>query len=154
MLRAVQDLILTLAAGCAGVAVDAVEAVVLGDPGVVQGRLPRGGAVVLRAFDRSRVPLRARLRNVPRIAGMILDPGGDNHRSSRVRVLPGRGADHGVALLQLGGAIIVLTGFSRWRLVLGRQHVRQHRPPFPHLCTANTKAEIQYDRRGRRAMSR
>lgn len=57
MFRAVQDLIFALAAGGAGVAVDTVEAVILGDPGVVQGRLPRGGAVVLRALDRPRVPL-------------------------------------------------------------------------------------------------
>lgn len=133
VLRTVQDLVLALAAGGAGVAVDAVEAVVLGDSvGVVQGRLPRGaggrGAVVLRALDRSRGTVAD-----DRIAGRILDPGGDDHRSSRVRTLPGRRAHHGGALLQLAGrAIIVLLAAGRW-LVLRWQHVRQHRPFFLHL---------------------
>lgn len=144
MLRSVQDLILALAAGRAGVTVDAVQAVVLGDPaGVVQGRFPRGGdddsAIVLRTLDRSRVPLRGRMRGtVPggRIVDRILDPGGDDHRSSSVRVLSRRRAHHGVALLQSASrAIIVLltAGFSRRWLVLRRQHVRQHRPFFLHL---------------------
>lgn len=140
MLRTVQNLVLAFAAGGTGIAVDAVEAVVLGDSvGVVQGRLPRGvgggGAVVLRALDRSRSRMR---RTVPdnRIAGRILDPGGDDHRSSRVHALPGRRAAHdGAALLQLAGrAIIVLLAARRW-LVFRRQHVRQHRPFFLHLVT-------------------
>lgn len=133
MLRAVQDLVLALAAGGTGHAVDAVEAVVLSNPvGVVQGRFPRGSPVVFRALDRPR-------RAVPgdRI-GRILNPGGDDHRSSRVRALPWRRAHHGSALLQLAGrAIIVLLAAGlagRW-LVLRRQHVRQHRPFFLHLGT-------------------
>lgn len=140
MLRTVQELVLAFAAGGTGIAVDAVEAVVLGDSvGVVQGRLPRGvgggGAVVLRALDRSRCRMR---RTVPdnRIAGRILDPGGgDDHRSGRVHALPGRRAAHGGALLQLAGrAIIILLAAGRW-LVFRRQHVRQHRPSFLHLVT-------------------
>lgn len=140
MLRAVQDLVLALAAGGAGVAVDAVEAVVLGDSvGVMQGRLPRGaggggggGAVVLRALDRPGGRMWGTVSD-DRIAGRILDSGGDDHRSSDVRALPGRRAHHGGALLQLAGrAIIVLLAAGRW-LVLRWQHVRQHRPFFLHL---------------------
>lgn len=141
MLRAVENLVLTFAAGGTGYAVDAVEAVVLSNPaGVVQGRFPRGcRPIVLRALDRSR-------ETVPgdRIAASrILDLGGDDHRSSRVRAFSGRCAHHSGALLQLAGvAIIVLlaAGFAgRW-LVLRRQHVRQHCPFFFHLGTreANT----------------
>jgi len=143
MLRSVQDLVLALAAGGAGVTVDAVQAVVLGDPAsIVQGRFPRGGddgsAIVLWAL-----PLRGRMQGtVPggRIAAAdrILDPGGDDHRSSSVRVLSRRRAHHGVALLQSASrAIIVLlvAGFSRRWLVLRRQHVRQHRSFFLHLDT-------------------
>lgn len=132
MLRAVQNLVLALAAGGAGHAVDAIEAVVLSNPvGVVQSRLPRGGRpVVLRALDRPRGAMPG-----DRI-GWILDPGGDDHRSSRVRALSWRRAHHGSALLQLAGrAIIVLLAAGlagRW-LVLRRQHVRQHRPFFLHL---------------------
>lgn len=132
MLRAVQDLVLAFAAGSAGHAVDAVEAIVLSDPaGVVQGRFPRGGrTVVLRALDRPRGAVPG-----DRIAaGRILEPGGDDHRSSRVHALSGRRAHHGGALLA-GRAIIVLLAAGlagRW-LVLRRQHVRQHRPFFLHL---------------------
>lgn len=140
MLRAVQDLVLAFAAGSAGHAVDAVKAIVLSDPaGVVQSRFPRSGRpVVLRALDRPR-------RTVPgdRIAaGRILDPGGDDHRSSRVRALSGRRAHHGGALLKLAGrAIIVLLAAGlggRW-FVLRRQHVRQHRPFFLHLGHTGSK---------------
>lgn len=55
MLRTVENLVLALAAGGTGHAIDAVEAVVLSDPvGVVQGRFPSGGRpVVLRALDGS-----------------------------------------------------------------------------------------------------
>lgn len=145
--RTVQDLILALAAGGASVAVDAVEAVVLGDSvSVVEGRLPRGGvgddvgggggAVVLRALDRSRGRMRGTVADDRIAGGRILDPGGDDHRSSRVRTLPGRrGAHHGGgALLQLAGRaiIVLLAARGRW-LVLRRQHVRQHRPFFLHL---------------------
>lgn len=132
----VQDLVLAFAAGGTGVAVDAVEAVVLGDSvGVVQGRLPRGvdggGAVVLGALDRSRRRMR---RIVPddRIAGRILDPGGDDHRSSRVHALPGRRA-HDRALLQLAGRAIIVLLAAGWWLVFRWQHVRQHRPFFLHV---------------------
>lgn len=137
MLRSVQDLVLAFAAGRAGLTVDTVQAVVLGDPaGVVQGRFSRGGdddgAIVLRALDRPRVPLRGRKRGtVPggRIAAAdrILDPGGDDHRSSGVRVFSRRRAHHGAALLQSGSRVIIVllvAGFSRRWLVLRRQHVR------------------------------
>lgn len=74
-----------------------------------------------------------------RIAGRILDPGGDDHRSGRVHALPGRRAHHsGYVLLQLAGRaiIVLLLATGRW-LVLRRQHVRQHRPPFfLHLLLA------------------
>lgn len=142
MLRTIQDLVLALAAGGAGLAVDAIEAIVLSDSvGIVQGRLPRGigdggdgGAVVLRTFDRSRGRMRGRTVPDGRIAGRILDPGRDDHRSSRVRAVPGRrGAHHGSALLQLAGRAIIVLLAAGWWLVLRRQHVRQHRPFFLHL---------------------
>lgn len=84
-----------------------------------------------------------------RIAGgRVLDPGGDDHRSGRVRALPGRrGAHHGGgALLQLAGAIIVLLAArGRW-FVLRRQHVRQHRPFFLHLdARRRTHGNSVYD---------
>lgn len=142
MLRAVQDLVLALAAGGAGIAVNAVETVVLGDSaGVMQGRLSRdvgghgGGAVVLRALPRSGSRMRGTVPD-DRIAGRLLDPGGDDHRSGRVRALPGRRAHHGGdVLLQLTGRtiIVLLLAARRW-LVLRRQHVRQHRPFFLHVC--------------------
>jgi len=144
MLGAVQDLVLALAAGSAGIAIDTVEAVVLGDSvGVVQGGLPCGSAVVFGALDRrsSRVSLLRRAVPGGKVtASRLLDPAGDYHgRSSRVRVLPGRRAHHGAALLlQLAGhAIIALLAArlaGRW-LVLRRQHVRQHRSVFLHLDT-------------------
>ena len=140
MLCAVENLVLTFAAGGTSYTVDAVEAVVLSNPAsVVQSRFPRGcRSIVLRALDRSR-------ETVPgdRIASWILDLGGDDHRSSRVCAFSGRCAHYSGALLQLAGrAIIVLlaVGFAgRW-LVLRRQHVRQHYPFFFHLGTreANT----------------
>lgn len=137
MLRAVQNLVLAFAAGGTGHAVDAVEAVVFSNPvGVVQGRLPRGTrAIVFRALDRGS---RGAVPGDRIAAGRVLDPGGDDHRSSRVRALPRRRAHQGSALLQFAGrAIIVLLAAGlagRW-LVLRRQHVRQHRPFFLHLGT-------------------
>lgn len=87
MLRAVQNLVLAFTAGGTGHAVDTVEAVVLSNPvSVVQGRFPRGSRpVVFRALDRSR-----RTVSGDKIAAdRILNPGGDDHRSSRVRALSG-----------------------------------------------------------------
>lgn len=138
MLRTVQNLVLAFAAGGTGVAVDAVEAVVLGDSvGVVQGRLPRGvdggGAVVLWALDRPRSRMGGTLPD-DGVAGRVLDPGGDDHRSSRVHALPGRRARNRTLLQLAGRAIIVLLAAGRW-LVFCRQHVRQHRPFFLHLVT-------------------
>jgi len=153
VLGAVEDLVLALAAGSAGLAVDAVETVVLGDSvGVVQSGLPRGGAVVFGTLDgrSSRVALLRRAVPSGKVtADRLLDPGDHHGCSSRVRVLPGRRAHHGCALLQFAGhAIIALLAAGlagRW-LVLGRQHVRQHCSVFLHL---DTEGFIQ-DRTGSR----
>lgn len=138
MLRPVEELVLPIAGHRTGVAADAVQAFVFGDLGRVQRRLFHHVAVVLRALAGAvMMMLLVLLPGMLVLAGLLLDFRRDDHRSSRVSVIPRRDRDCRLAgerrtfprtLQRLTSAIVArLIRVPRWRLLFRRQHIRQHR---------------------------